>query len=43
MGTFMNPYLTFLKQAVVNNALLRGEFTLKSGKKSDYYIDLRKV
>lgn len=32
-----------LSNIIRQHALKRGEFTLKSGKKSDYYLDLRQV
>ncbi|NIP29405.1 MAG: orotate phosphoribosyltransferase [Candidatus Dadabacteria bacterium] len=30
-----------LKEILINNSILKGEFKLASGKKSDYYIDAR--
>lgn len=31
----------FLKQEIIKKALFKGEFILSSGKKTDYYLDLR--
>ncbi len=39
----MNNTLSKLKEQIINKAYREGEFILASGKKSDYYIDMKEV
>jgi orotate phosphoribosyltransferase len=40
-GAELQEYRDKLKQVILEKSLLRGEFILASGKKSNYYLDLR--